>query len=589
VNTEAVPARRPGLGLGAQLALLSLLVFTATLLAGGYAAYTVEQLRTQAVQDAALDTLAGETGTLDELNESLRGDVFARYATLTVDGQMIADLQKLEAAAVRMGDRPEPRLKDLADEEFIYASTAQRLLTGTMPTGDDVSRFRTASARLTERVDAVRTDVAARRAARVAERDASTRSTVARLGGVAAAVAVLLALVSWTIRRHLLVALRSLAATAQAVAGGDLSARTGRAGSDEVGRLAQVLDETSDTLQQSFAEREADARRQAFRGRLDRALAQVDDDEGLSETISRALEQVGRGRPTELLVADSSEAHLTTFAANPAAPAPGCRVTTPWACPAVRGGRIAEFLSADELDACPQLRDRPEGDRSGVCIPISFMGRVLGVLHSAAEPGDLPDSETRYQLQSLAEQTGARLGNLRAFDRIQRQAAVDSLTGLPNRRSFEDAVHKLSVKGTAYGVLLADLDRFKAVNDTYGHAAGDRALQLFSDVLRSALREEDVPCRFGGEEFAVVIPDVDAQGAAEVADRLRLSLSVAVIGSGPPFTVSVGASDSTMARDLAGQLALADAALLAAKRDGRDRCLIANPQLTPIGAEGALL
>jgi len=211
------------------------------------------------------------------------------------------------------------------------------------------------------------------------------------------------------------------------------------------------------------------------------------------------------------------------------------------------------------------------------------------VLHSAAEPGDLPDSETRYQLQSLAEQTGARLGNLRAFDRIQRQAAVDSLTGLPNRRSFEDAVHKLSVKGTSYGVLLADLDRFKAVNDTYGHAAGDRALQLFSDVLRSALREEDVPCRFGGEEFAVVIPDVDAQGAAEVADRLRLSLSVAVIGSGPPFTVSIGASDSTMARDLAGQLALADAALLAAKRDGRDRCLIANPQLTPIGAEGALL
>jgi diguanylate cyclase (GGDEF)-like protein len=380
----------------------------------------------------------------------------------------------------------------------------------------------------------------------------------------------------------LLAALRRLARTAQAVAAGDLSARTGRAGTDEVGRLAQVLDETSDTLQQAFAEREADARRQAFRARLDRALAQVDDDEGLAETVGRALMQVAPDRPTEILVADSSEAHLTTFATNPQAPAPGCGVSTPWSCPAVRGGRVAEFASGTELDSCPHLRERPEGDRSAVCIPISFMGRVLGVLHSATEPGDLPDADTMYQLKALTEQTGARLGNLRAFDQVQRQAAVDSLTGLPNRRAFEDAVHKLTAKGTGYGLLLADLDRFKAVNDTYGHAAGDRALRLFADVLRSALRDEDLPCRFGGEEFAIVVPDVDAHGAAEVADRLRLSLAVAVIGSGPAFTVSVGASDSTMARDLAGQLALADAALLTAKRDGRDRCLVASPTISAV-------
>ena len=575
------------MGLGRQLSVLSLVVFVVTLGAGGYAALVVEHLRQRAVVDAQLDTLAVDELKLDELNESLLSDVVARYASLSVDEGMINDLRELQRVALELEGNPQQKISLLADDEYAFANTAQHLLTGAAPTGSDVARFRSLADQVTGRVDALRAELDQQKAQRERQREATTREAIQQLGVVAFAAAALLLLVSWAIRSRLLAALRRLAGTAQAVAAGDLSARSGRAGNDEVGRLAQVLDETSDILQRAFAEREADAKRQAFRARLDRALAQIDDNEGLALTIGRALEQVAPERSTELLIADSSEAHLYTFATNPQAPAPGCAVSTPWSCPAVRGGRVTEFASSTELDACPHLRNRPIGDLSGACIPISFMGRVLGVLHSAGSPGDLPDGDTMYQLGALAEQTGTRLGNLRAFDRIQRQAAVDDLTGLPNRRSFEDAVHKLAAKNIPYGVLLADLDRFKSVNDTYGHAAGDRALRLFADVLRSALRDNDLPCRFGGEEFAVVVPDVDVNGAAEVADRLRMALAVAVIGSGPGFTVSLGASDSTMARDLAGQLALADAALLAAKREGRDRCLISSPQITPLGADAA--
>jgi len=572
------------MGLGAQLTTLSLLVFVVTLAAGGYATVTVDQLRQRAQQDAKLDQLSRDEITVDELNEALRADVLTRYSGMDPGSGPVDDLRELQSVVVRLGNQKDEEVVKLATDEYYFANAAQRLLNGALPTGTEIGRFRNMAESLSARVDAARVRLHVEEAERGTARDAFTTTAMQRLGAVSTGCALLLFGISWLIRYRLLSALRRLARTAQAVAAGDLSARSGRAGTDEVGQLAHVLDETSDTLQQAFAERESDALRQAFRARLDRALAQVDDDEGLAETVGRALAQVAPNRSTEILIADSSEAHLHTFASNPEAPAPGCQVSTPWSCPAVRGGRVAEFATSTELDACPHLRGRPDGDRSGACIPISFMGRVLGVLHSAAEPGELPNDDTMYQLKALTEQTGARLGNLRAFDKIQRQAAVDSLTGLPNRRAFEDAVHKLTAKGTGYGLLLADLDRFKAVNDTYGHAAGDRALRLFADTLRSALREEDLPCRFGGEEFAVVVPDVDAQGAAEVADRLRMALAVAVIGSGPPFTVSIGVSDSTMARDLAGQLALADAALLTAKRDGRDRCLVAGPGSLPAGA-----
>jgi diguanylate cyclase (GGDEF)-like protein len=226
---------------------------------------------------------------------------------------------------------------------------------------------------------------------------------------------------------------------------------------------------------------------------------------------------------------------------------------------------------------------RPTGRRAG--------GRLHpGELHGARDrraahrdrPGRPPRRRGPHPARARCRTHRRPAGALQALEQVQRQASLDGLTGLPNRRTFEDGVRRLRTAGRRYGVLLADLDRFKTINDTFGHAAGDQALRRFADVLRGCLREQDLPCRFGGEEFAVAIPGADAAETAAIAERLRGALAASALeATGPTFTASVGVADSLLAGTLSDQLALADAALLAAERSGRDRVLVARAAAEP--------
>jgi diguanylate cyclase (GGDEF)-like protein len=126
--------------------------------------------------------------------------------------------------------------------------------------------------------------------------------------------------------------------------------------------------------------------------------------------------------------------------------------------------------------------------------------------------------------------------------------------------------------------VVCDLDRFKMLNDTHGHAAGDNALRLFADTVRSVLRAEDIAARWGGEEFTLVLPGADAAGAAATAERIRQSLAKRLLDArGPVFTSSYGVSDSSMGGSFEDLLRLADDALYRAKEAGRDRVCIASP------------
>jgi diguanylate cyclase (GGDEF)-like protein len=241
----------------------------------------------------------------------------------------------------------------------------------------------------------------------------------------------------------------------------------------------------------------------------------------------------------------------------------------------VRRGQAIEFSDNHALATCPHLAVRP-GELSALCIPVTVLGTPTGVIHLTGPAGRVPDASQRARAETVATQVGARVGLLRAMASSQLAAATDVLTGQLNRRSLEEELRRLDDERVPYTVAFADLDHFKVLNDTHGHAAGDRALRHFTTVASSVIRTGDKICRFGGEEFLLVYVGCDVTEAAPIVHRLRTSLASSIAASGvPPFTVSVGLADTTYGDNAAEIIAQADDALLTAKREGRDRIIIA--------------
>ena len=319
---------------------------------------------------------------------------------------------------------------------------------------------------------------------------------------------------------------------------------------------------------------QAAADRHQFNSDLHTALEMAEHEPDVLQVIGRALDLVSDG-PGELLLADASQAHIHEGAASVGHGSPGCAVGTPWGCPAVRRGQILEFSDSHALATCPHLQVRPE-QVSALCVPVTVLGLSTGVIHLTGPPDEPLDAEQRARAEVLAIQTGARLGLLRSLVTSEIAATTDSLTGQLNRRSIEEALRRLDHEQLPYAVAFADLDNFKVLNDTHGHAAGDRALRHFSTVTGATVRTGDMVSRFGGEEFLVVYVGCDVTEAAPIAHRLRAALAESVVAAGvPPFTVSIGLADSTYASSAAAVIAYADAALMTAKREGRDRLIIA--------------
>lgn len=172
-------------------------------------------------------------------------------------------------------------------------------------------------------------------------------------------------------------------------------------------------------------------------------------------------------------------------------------------------------------------------------------------------------------------------------------AYTDALTGLANRRGFEQAVEQLA-PGATYALVLADLDHFKRVNDTLGHEAGDRVLRVFADTLLKCVRQADHVARWGGEEFAILFAQSTGPQVVEAINRTRAAFAEALLVSGTaPVTASFGIADSTMGPSLDEVMRIADDALYASKKNGRDRATIGAPagsnlhapEPTPVAAE----
>jgi len=334
---------------------------------------------------------------------------------------------------------------------------------------------------------------------------------------------------------------------------------------------------------------ERDSRRREFERQLGRALEMADDELSAFDVVSRAMRSIAPETPTELLLADNSHAHLerVVTVAPEGEDAPGCPVGSPDRCVAARRAQTQVFTDSEDLDACPMLRDRAIGRCSAVCVPVSIMGRTVGVVHAVGAPGQTFSDDAVQELQTLATHSGNRIGMLRVMAETQLQASTDGLTGLVNRRSLENAMRRLRTEGRTFSFVMADLDHFKNLNDAHGHEAGDRALRIFSEAIRNAMRADDIACRYGGEEFALVLPGTDQHDALEVIERVRNELIAATArGDAPAFTASFGVAHSSDADDLEDLVHRADRAMFTAKQAGRDRiCLDGhNDAVAPLTA-----
>jgi diguanylate cyclase (GGDEF)-like protein len=324
--------------------------------------------------------------------------------------------------------------------------------------------------------------------------------------------------------------------------------------------------------------------RGAFATRLSEALEMADEQQDVFTVVEHATAEISKQTPMELLLADSSRANLSRAASNPAQPAPGCPVQSPFSCVAVRRGTAVVFDSSESLNACPHLRGRESGPCSAVCVPVSFMGRALGVMHTTGPAGEHLSDEAVSRLTVLAGQAGVRIGTVRAFEKTQLQASTDALTGLVNRRTAEQELRRLIESQHLFAIAIADLDMFKQLNDAHGHEAGDRALRLFAQTATQTLRDHDLVARWGGEEFVIVLPELDRVQAVNVLDRVRHNLAASHHGGTATFTASFGVADSGQSQTLEGLLNIADAGLYHAKESGRDQ-VVSGDAMVPAQAK----
>jgi diguanylate cyclase (GGDEF)-like protein len=235
------------------------------------------------------------------------------------------------------------------------------------------------------------------------------------------------------------------------------------------------------------------------------------------------------------------------------------------------------------FDVCRALKADPD-----LCmIPVLFLsgagtaedkvkGLDLGAVDYVTKPFDA------FELQARVR---AALRSKHLQDLLIKHASLDPLTGLPNRRALMERLQRewarMERHGGSLSFIMVDIDHFKRVNDTYGHDVGDRVLQEVARTIARECRDVDLPARFGGEEFTIVVPDEKASGASRLADRCRQKIdemSVAAGGQNIRTTASFGVAE---AAGLSGPEALirsADEALYQAKQSGRNTVRTSSPE-----------
>ena len=213
--------------------------------------------------------------------------------------------------------------------------------------------------------------------------------------------------------------------------------------------------------------------------------------------------------------------------------------------------------------------------RSIACIPMVVYNDVIGVINvTNKRNGRVFTGQDVKMLKAVADQAAVAVNKAQLYD----MAVTDSLTGTYVRRYFmvklQEEIRRAERYNKTFSIIMVDLDRFKRINDTYGHDAGDRILEAISHFLQKNIRDVDVIARFGGEEFVMLIPDADKEAAFRLAERLRQNLAKVESGDLPRTTFSLGISSYPAdGREVEDLIKKADAAMYAAKLAGRNQSI----------------
>ncbi len=267
-------------------------------------------------------------------------------------------------------------------------------------------------------------------------------------------------------------------------------------------------------------------------------------------------------------------------------------VLDPASCWALRRGQPHAVRSKEHDLSCPYSTELTPDTLPQLCLPLMAHGEILGLvcIHAATRDSWVADERALGLARAFSEQISLGLSSFTLRETLRRHSIVDSLTGLYNRRYLDETLKREVFRAQRgekpLSVIMLDADHFKRLNDTFGHEAGDTALRALGEQLKTGVRAGDLACRYGGEEFALVLADCNKEQALQRAHliaagvrELRLMYGGTLLNR---ITISAGVATYPEDGEEAGQLiAAADRALYAAKQTGRDRVLGAERGETP--------
>ncbi len=349
-----------------------------------------------------------------------------------------------------------------------------------------------------------------------------------------------------------------------------------RPAGDELTQLGTTIDEISTELTSRMGELEAERGR--FKETLQRygeTLAATHDLNALVGAVLDTAVQATRARGGRLLLYDAERGEA--IEQSRIGTARGLRSDLPVVV-AAGDGLEGDALATHE----PRVSQVP---RAVLAVPILREHHLLGLVTAIdPEEGAFSDEDVEA-LSALALQAGVAIENARLHRVVERQAVTDALTGLANRRQFYEVLGREYERAQRFGqpvsLILLDIDDFKVINDSRGHLAGDAVLHSVAATLAEVIREIDLASRYGGEEFAVLLPQTGPDGAANLAERLRTEIAARSIRFGTEeitgvtasFGVAAGPVDDQTQIDL---IASADAALYQAKREGKNHVTVSG-------------